>query len=258
MIIPKIALTIAGSDPTGGAGLQADLRTFSAMGVYGLSVPSVLTAQNTEGVSTIHEVSSDIILRQLDVLLKDISPDAIKTGMLYGTDVISMVAEKIKGYSLKNFVIDPVAVSSTGVKLIEEKGLDAVRNDLFPLAKIITPNIYEAGVFIGMEIEDEDDMKEAAVKLKEFGPEAVIITGGHLKDKAMDLLFDGRQFLSLENEKLEGEFHGTGCVFSAALTAGLALGYDIKEAFIKAKDFTHTAMKHAVSIGRGMKVLKAP
>ncbi len=225
------------------------------MGVYGLSIPTVLTAQSTKGVHCVHELSIDLISEQLDVLLQDVLPDAVKTGMLYTTDTVSAVAGKVRQYSLHNFVIDPVTVSSTGVRLIEEKGLDIIKNDLFPLARVITPNIYEAGVFTGKEIEAEDDMKEAAVRLRGFGPDAVIITGGHLKDKAMDLLFDGKEFLSLENERLEGEFHGTGCVFSAAITACLALGYDVKEAFIKAKGFTYTAMTNAISIGKGMKVL---
>ncbi len=252
---PNIALTIAGSDPSGGAGLQADLRTFSAMGVYGLSVPSVLTAQNTEGVTGIREIPSEFIEKQLDVLLSDIGPDALKTGMLYATDIVSIIARMVQDYGLSRLVIDPVTISSTGVMLIEEKGLDVIEKILFPLAKVITPNIYEAGVFINSEITSEKDMKEAAVKLKGLGPGSVIITGGHLEDSAIDLLFDGEEFLTLENEMLEGEFHGTGCVFSASLTACLALGYDMKESFIKAKDFTYRAMKNAIDVGRGMKLL---
>lgn len=252
---PKIALTVAGSDPSGGAGFQADVRTFQSMGVYGLSVPSVLTAQSTQGVYSIHEVPSAFMEEQLDVLLKDIIPGAVKTGMLYCTETVAAVAGKISQYSLKNLVIDPVAVSSTGVKLIEEKGLDAIRTELFPLAKVITPNIYEAAVFTGKEIESKEDMKAAAVRLRESGPDAVIITGGHLEDKAEDMLFDGGGFTFFENEMLEGEFHGTGCVFSAALTAGLARGHSLKEAFFKAKEFTYSAMKNALSAGRGMKVL---
>ena len=255
MQIPKTALTIAGSDPTGGAGFQADLRTFHAMGVYGLSIPAVLTAQNTEGVNCVHELAADFISEQMDVLLRDIKPDAVKTGMLYTSDAVDVIARKVRQYSLGNLVIDPVTVSSTGVRLIEEKGLDIIKNGLFPLAKVITPNIYEAGVFTGRDIEGAEDMKEAAVKLKEFGPETVIITGGHLEDKAMDMLFDGKEFVSIENERLAGEFHGTGCVFSASITAGLALGYSVREAFVKAKDFTYNAMKCGVSLGRGMMIL---
>jgi len=251
----RIALTIAGSDPTGGAGFQSDLRTFSAMGVYGLSIASVLTAQNTGGVHSIQDVPSDFVSSQLEVLLQDIFPDAAKTGMLYGRDVISAIARGIRKYSLTNVVIDPVTVSSTGVTLIEEKGLDVIKGDLFPLAKVITPNIYEAGLLAGMEVGSEEEMKEAAVILKEYGPGSVIITGGHLDDRAMDLLYDGEEFLSLENERLPGEYHGTGCVFSASVTACLALGYDIKEAVIKAKDFTYRAMKNALSVGKGMRLM---
>lgn len=252
---PKTALTVAGSDPTGGAGFQADLRTFHSMGVYGLSIPAVLTAQNTEGVHCVHELAADFVSEQMDVLLQDIRPDAVKTGMLYAYDTVQVTARKIRQYSLNNLVIDPVTVSSTGIMLVEEKGMDIIKKDLFPLAKVITPNIYEAGLFAGTTIENAEDMKGAAIKLKGFGPETVIITGGHLEDKAMDMLFDGEEFLFIENERLDGEFHGTGCVFSASLTAGLALGHNVKEAFIEAKAFTYSAMKSAISVGNGMKLL---
>jgi hydroxymethylpyrimidine/phosphomethylpyrimidine kinase len=251
----KTALTIAGSDPTGGAGFQVDLRTFKSMGVYGISIPSVLTAQNTEGVTYIHELPVDFFMEQIDTLLRDIKPDAVKTGMLYTEEAIEIVASKIKEYSLMNLVIDPVSVSSTGVQLIKDEGLEIIKNHLFPQAGVITPNIYEASVFTGIDIRDEKDIKEAAVRLRGMGPEAVIITGGHLDEKAEDLLFDGEEFLSLKNEMLEGEYHGTGCVFSASIAAGLALGYGLKEAFIKAKDFTYNAMKTAIVAGKGMKVL---
>jgi hydroxymethylpyrimidine/phosphomethylpyrimidine kinase len=251
----KTALTIAGSDPSGGAGFQADIKTFQSMGVYGLSIPSVLTAQSTGGISYINEVPADFFLEQIDALFNDILPDALKTGMLFTTDIIEIVNKNIKEYALRNLVVDPVSVSSTGVKLVGEGGLDVMKNYLFPQARIITPNIYEASVLTGIDIENEKDAKEAAVKLRDYGPESVIITGGHLKEKALDLLFDGMEFLYLESEMLEGEYHGTGCVFSASITACLALGYSVKEAFIKAKDFTFNAMKNAVSVGKGMKVL---
>ena len=252
----KTALTIAGSDPTGGAGFQADLRTFQSLGVYGLSVPSVLTAQNTGGVHCIHELTAEFVSEQLDVLLKDITPDAVKTGMLYSSEIISAVAAKIKQYSLRNLVIDPVTVSSTGVRLLEEKGLDVLKNSLFPLAAVITPNIYEASVLAGKEIRTEGDMKEAAVRLRGFGPDAVIITGGHLEGSASDLLFDGSEFFSIGNERLEGEFHGTGCVFSSVMTACLAQGNGVKESFIRAKEFVLLAIRDSVPIGRGMRILK--
>jgi hydroxymethylpyrimidine/phosphomethylpyrimidine kinase len=252
----KIALTIAGSDPTGGAGLQIDLKTFKSMGVYGLGVPSVLTVQNTKGVLNIHELTPEFFANQLDALLRDIQPDALKTGMLYTTDIVKIVAERIKEYSLKNLVVDPVTISSTGVSLIKERTLELIKVYLFPLARVITPNIYEASVLTGLNIKSEDDMKTVAIKLKRCGPEVVIVTGWHQQEKSLDLLFDGRNFLLLEKERLEGEYHGTGCVFSSYITASLALGYDVREAAIKAKEFVWKAMKSALSIGEGMKVLK--
>ncbi|MBI5675950.1 MAG: bifunctional hydroxymethylpyrimidine kinase/phosphomethylpyrimidine kinase [Nitrospirae bacterium] len=251
----KIALTIAGSDPTGGAGFQADLKTFKAMGVYGLSIPAVLTAQNTRGVSSIHEVSPEFFSDELDMLLKDVTPDAVKTGMLYTSEIVEGLSRRIKERSLKNIVVDPVTVSSTGVSLAKAGTLNAIKRNLFPLARVITPNIHEAYLLSGIEVSNENDMKDVARKLRALGPEEVIITGGHLKDKAMDMLFDGEEFLFLENERLEGEFHGTGCAFSSAIAAGIALGYDVKESAVKAKEFVFNAMKNAIPLGKGMKIL---
>jgi len=251
----KTALTIAGSDPTGGAGLQADLKTFKAMGVYGLSVPSVLTAQNTEGVYSIREIPADFFTAQIDTLLKDIRPDALKTGMLYSPEIVDIIAGKIREYSLRNIVVDPVTVSSTGVMLVRDGVLDAVKKVLFPLARVITPNIYEASVLTGMDIKDDKDIREAMVKLRDFGSETVVLTGGHMEEKAVDILFDGNDFLYIESVKLEGEFHGTGCVFASVITACLALGHDIRESFIRAKEFVENAIKSSVSLGAGMKIL---
>ncbi len=249
------ALTIAGSDPTGGAGLQADLKTFKSLGVYGLGVLTSLTAQSTEGVFDVYDLPSDFFSIQLDTLLKDIRPNASKTGMLYSIEVIKIVSEKIEQYALKNFVVDPVAVSSSGAPLIKEGAVETVKQCLFPLARVITPNISEASLFTGISIRNEEDMKKAAVSLKEFGPEAVIITGGHIEGKTLDILFDGKDFLSMQREKFDGEYHGTGCVFSSVITACLALGYDVKESVVKANEFVWNAIKSAVSIGKGMKML---
>jgi hydroxymethylpyrimidine/phosphomethylpyrimidine kinase len=251
----KIALSIAGTDPTGGAGLQADLKTFASMGVYGLSVPSVFTAQNTEGVHGIYETPPEFFSGQLDYLLMDIRPHALKTGMIYSSDNIRIISEKIKEYSLKNLVIDPVTVSSTGVLLIEEGALNVLKQHLFPAAKVITPNTYEASVLTGKDIINDNDVRYAAEKLRDMGPHAVIITGGHLHGKAEDFFFDGKEFISIENDRLDGEFHGTGCVFSSAVTSCLALGYGAKEAFAKAKDFVWNSMKSAITLGTGMKIL---
>ena len=251
----KTALTIGGSDPTGGAGIQADLKTFKALGVYGLSVPAALTAQDTKGVMEIFDLTPDFFSAQLDTLLRDIIPDAVKTGMLSNKKIIRITAEKMRRYSLKNLIIDPVTVSSTGVSLVKEEGLDLIKECLFPLAKVVTPNIYEASLFTGINIQDEEDMKNAAVKFMEFGAETVIITGGHFRDRTTDLFFDGTEFLSFQRERLEGEYHGTGCVFSSAAAACLALGCSVREAAAKANELVWNAIKSAVSIGKGMKIL---
>jgi hydroxymethylpyrimidine/phosphomethylpyrimidine kinase len=258
----KIALTIGGSDPTGGAGVQSDLKTFKSFGVYGLSILTSLTAQNTEGIVDIYDLPPGFFRVQLDTILRNVSPNASKTGMLYSAEIIKIVAEKIRQYSLKNLVIDPVIVSSTGVPLVKNNALELMKDYLFPLAKVVTPNIYEASLFTGVNIQDEEDMKKAATTLREFGPETVIITGGHFKDRATDLLLvgndsyrDGAEFLSFQRQKFEGEYHGTGCVFSSAVTACLALDYDVKEATAKANDFVWKAIRSAFSIGKGMKVL---
>lgn len=251
----KTALTIAGTDPTGGAGVQVDLKVFMSVGVYGVSIPSVLTAQSTRGVCGIHEVPTDFFSKQIDCLLEDFYPDALKTGMIYSPAIVEAIAGKLREYSLNNLVIDPVTVSSTGVSLIKEGTLDAMKELLFPLAKVITPNIYEVSLLTGMEVVEEEEMKDAAVKLKELGPETVIITGGRLQDKAIDLFFDGEDFLLLEGKRLKENYHGTGCVFSSVITASLALGYDVKESMVKAKEFTLKAMESAATFGRGLKIL---
>jgi hydroxymethylpyrimidine/phosphomethylpyrimidine kinase len=251
----KSVLTIAGSDPTSGAGLQADLKVFSSLGVHGLSVPSALTAQNTVRVSAVLPVEKKFFVKQLNMLLKDIMPDAVKTGMLPTKWIVKTVAEKIVKCSLRNLVIDPVAVSSSGTKLIEDGALVSIKKLLFPLARIITPNIYEAFALTRIKIKNETDMEESARKLKEMGPEVVIITGGHLKEKAVDLYYDGINFHKLESQKIEGEYHGTGCAFSAALTAFLASGHDPLDAAKEAKDFINEAIKNAYYLGKGMGLL---
>ncbi|MBI4823799.1 MAG: bifunctional hydroxymethylpyrimidine kinase/phosphomethylpyrimidine kinase [Nitrospirae bacterium] len=250
----KFALTIAGSDPTGGAGLQADLRVFTAFGVHGLSVPTALTVQNTEGVDRIMPVDRDFLERQLDFLLNDIKPDALKTGMLYTTYAVELTAYMVKKYSLSNLVIDPVTVSSSGESLLEEGALDLIKQMLFPLSEVITPNIYEAGVLTGMNIENEKDMEDAGKALKDMGPKVVIITGGHLEELTMDLYYDS-DFHRLESEKITGDYHGTGCAFSSAITAMLALGNIPLKAAMEAKRFVKDAIKKAYHPGRGMGML---
>jgi hydroxymethylpyrimidine kinase/phosphomethylpyrimidine kinase len=251
----KSALTVAGSDPTGGAGLQADLKVFRAFGVHGLSVVSAITAQNTEGVDSIFPVEKDALEKQLRILLSDITPDALKTGMLYSKWAVDTVADVIGEYSLKNLVVDPVTVSSSGMSLVDEGTLDVIRERLFPLSKVITPNIYEAAVLSGIMIEDRNGMGEAAKILKDMGPDIVVITGGHLEEIAFDLYYDG-SFHSIEGNKLKGEYHGTGCAFSAAVTVLLALSHTPLEAVRKAKEFVNMAIQKAYHPGRGMGLLR--
>jgi hydroxymethylpyrimidine/phosphomethylpyrimidine kinase len=254
-ITPPIALTIAGSDPTGGAGLQADLRVFWHFGVYGVSVVSSITSQNTSGVRDTFPLEAEVLERQLSTLLEDITPHALKTGMLYSKENVEVVAKVIREYNLRNLVVDPVTVSSTGVSLMEENALDAIKESLLPLAKVITPNIYEASLLTGIPVETLEDMKEAAKMLKEMGADSVVITGGHLKgDTTVDIFYNGR-FELLESEKIRGEFHGTGCTFSAAITANLCLGRDCLSALRVAKEFMEMALKKALRPGKGMGIL---
>ena len=251
----KSVLTIAGSDPTGGAGLQADLKVFRALGVHGLSVPAALTAQNTSGVGSLLSVDRDFFLAQIDLLLDDITPDALKTGMLYSEWTVEAVADRIVKHSLANLVIDPVTVSSSGTSLVEEGTLDRIRDLLFPLSEVITPNIYEASVLTGIHVEDENDMEKAARRLKETGPKVVIVTGGHLERLTLDLYFDGTNFYRLEGPKIKGKYHGTGCAFSATIAACLSLGHTPLEAARRAKEFVTEAIKKSYHLGKGMGLL---
>jgi len=191
ILLMQKALTIAGFDPTGGAGIQADLKVFHTFDVYGLSVVSSLTAQNTEGVRYIMPVPGSFVRKQLSVLLSDLTPGATKTGMLYSEANIDAVAYAIKKYILKNLVVDPVIVSSSGKRLVEKNAQLALKKKIFPYCTLITPNIYEASVLTGIDIRSRTDMERAAVLLREYGPENVIITGGHLENIALDVLYNG-------------------------------------------------------------------
>lgn len=235
--------------------MQADLKVFRAFGVHGLSVPAAFTAQNTSGIGGIFPVEENFFLTQMDVLFEDITPDALKTGMLYTTKVVEAAAGKIRGIPLRNLVVDPVTVSSSGTSLVEGGTLDKIRDLLFPLARVITPNIYEASVFTGLNIEGEEQMREAALRLKDMGPEVVVITGGHLERLTLDLYYDGSDFHELEGPKIEGNYHGTGCAFSAAIAASLATGHAPLESVRKAKEFVTEAIRKAYHLGKGMGLL---
>lgn len=266
----KTALTIAGSDPTSGAGLQADIRVFNHFGIYGLSAISAVTAQNTYEVNAISGVEGQLLEKQLDTILSDIRPDAIKTGMLFSVDAVKVVSKIIRGFDLQNLTVDPVTISSTGASLMENGVLDMLKEELFPLARVITPNIYEAAVISGININNEKDAEKAAMELKRFGTEVVIITGGHYEDRiqrtehgtrntehtTVDILYDGHGLYRIKGKKIKGEYHGTGCAFSAAITANLAKGMSVKESAKEAKEFVDAAICGSYSIGKGMNLLK--
>lgn len=247
------ALTIAGFDPSGGAGLQMDLRVFHLLGVYGLSVVSALTAQNSSGVDSVLPVSGSFVKRQLTVLLADMKPDALKTGMLLSEENVRVVSRIIRRYSLRNVVIDPVMVSSSGMALLEKRAPEAVRKELLPLCTLITPNIMEAEVLTGLPVRNRSEMERAALALADCGCKNVIITGGHLEKSALDVVYTG-DFHYLKGRKAEGEYHGTGCFFSAALTALLARGYSVPESAGMAKKFMQKAFRTAFTTGKGMRL----
>ncbi len=251
----RTALTIAGSDPTGGAGLQADLKVFRSFGVYGLSAVSAVTAQNTRGVEAVFPVERTVFEKQLNTLLSDIKPNAVKIGMLYSMWSAAFLVDLFSEQKFGAIVIDPVSVSSSGTSLVDEGTLDLIRTKLFPFSTIITPNIYEAALLTGIVIEEQKGMEEAARSLKSMGPDVVVITGGHLEGKAADLLYDGA-FHIIEDEKIPGDYHGTGCAFSSAITALLALNVTPFESVRKAKAFVLDAMKKGYSFGRGMTLLR--
>ncbi len=249
------ALTIAGSDPSGGAGIQADLKVFQRFGVYGLSALSAATAQNTCGVSAIERIEARFLYEQLKTLLSDLRPDALKTGMLLSAEAVRSVAGIMTSYNLANLVVDPVILSSTGRSLLEKKAAEVMREELFPLAKAITPNIVEASTLTGIAVSDEGSMEEAAIALKRFGPEFVVITGGHLADETLEIIYDGNTFHRFRGRKIAGEFHGTGCAFSAAITALLAKGTSVIDAVREAKTFVANAIESSFALGKGMKLL---
>ncbi|MBF0345118.1 MAG: bifunctional hydroxymethylpyrimidine kinase/phosphomethylpyrimidine kinase [Nitrospirae bacterium] len=249
----KKALSVAGFDPTSGAGVTADLRVFYKEGVYGLSVITAITAQNTQGVQFVQGVDINAFDTQLDVLLSDMRPDAIKTGILYDAQQIECIIRHVKGHSLKNLVIDPVMVSSSGMTLVANDTISAMKEGLLSLATVITPNIYEAQLLTGMEIRISDDVCNAARLIHAIGRCAVLITGGHMSSQnAVDVLYDGDGFIEFESPKYDREVHGTGCMFSAAVTAGLAKGLDLRDAARQAKTFISNAVREACFPGRGM------
>jgi len=247
------ALTIAGSDSGGGAGIQADLKTFSAFGVYGMSVLTAITAQNTVGVQGVETLTPAFISMQFESVVSDIGVDALKTGMLGTADAVTAVAAMIANAGLTNLVVDPVMVAKSGDHLLAEDAVHALRTRLLPLALVITPNVPEAETLVGGPIQTVDDMKEAARRLHDFGPRWIVVKGGHMGGETVtDLLYDGTGFQLLDTPRIDTvHTHGTGCTFSAAMVACLAKGQSVPDAFAAAKRYTHAAIAAAPGLGHG-------
>lgn len=247
------ALTIAGSDSGSGAGIQADLKTFTVLGVYGMSIITALTSQNTIGVQGIHNVPTQFVSLQLDSVLSDIGADAVKTGMLSNKNIIGVVAEKIKDYNIKKLVVDPVMISKHGSKLLQDSAIDTLIKKLIPLSMIITPNKNEAEIISHITIRNISDMKKSAQIIYKLGAQYVFIKGGHIKGDADDLIFDGKNFILLKNERIKiRHTHGTGCTLSAAITAYLAMNYPPVEAIKSGKKFVTQTIKYAFKLGQGI------
>lgn len=258
---PRVVLTIAGSDPGGGAGLQADLRTFRALDLYGVSVTTAITAQNTRTVAQIFPLPQEQVRSQLEVLLADIAPLATKTGMLATPGIVAEIAHVAGQGRLGRLVVDPVLTSTSGHDLAEAGLARDLLSGIIPLADLVTPNIGEATRLTGVEILSVADMKAAARSLMELNARAVCITGGHLKGDAVDILFDGTDFIELGGRRAGGlkqEFHGTGCLFSSAVAGYLALDMDLIAAVTAAKQLVTAAIGRAIRPGKGMPVPDPP
>ena len=254
MTVP-VALTIAGSDSGGGAGIQADLRTFSFHQVHGTSALTCITAQNTVGVSRVEALLPEAVLAQIEAVTSDMNVRAAKTGMLLNQAIIEAVADYIKVRSVDNLVVDPVMVSRTGAQLIDEAAIASLTNHLTPLATVLTPNRYEAQILAGMEINTLEDMQNAAQKILTLGPKSVLVKGGGFQGdlRGVDVWCDERQGLEvLRTERVETtNTHGTGCTLSSAIAANLAKDYPLFQAVTRAKDYVTQALKHSLAIGKG-------
>ena len=248
----KTALTIAGSDSSGGAGIQADIKTMTCNGIYAMSAITALTAQNTTGVTKIMEVSPDFLKEQIKNVVEDIFPDAVKTGMVSSSELIKTISESIKEFKLKNIVVDPVMVATSGAKLISDNAIETLKNELLPLATVITPNIPEAEVLCGSKITSEKNMENAAKSINEKFGCAVLLKGGHNLNDANDFLFDGKIGTWFYGKRINNpNTHGTGCTLSSAIASNLAKGYPLKKSVKNAKDYLSNALNAMLDLGKG-------
>lgn len=248
----KTALSIAGSDSCGGAGIQADIKTMTMNGVYAMSVVTALTAQNTIGVRAIQESSPNFLKQQIDAVFEDIYPDAVKIGMVSSAELIQVIAERLKFYEAKNIVVDPVMIATSGSKLIKTDAVSTLSQELLPLATLVTPNIPEAEILSGMSVSDKEDMVKAARQISERCGCAVLLKGGHSVRDSNDLLYVKGEYLWFEGKRINNSnTHGTGCTLSSAITSNLAKGYELGEAVWRAKEYISGALAAMLDLGKG-------
>ncbi len=251
--VPR-ALTIAGSDSGGGAGIQADLKTFAVLGIWGMSALTSITVQNTRGVSGVADIPPNVVADQIRAVVTDIGVDAAKTGMLSSAEIIEAVGDAVAEVGVSNLIVDPVFVSKHGDPLLRTDAVDALRRRILPLATVVTPNLPEASGLAGFDVKTKEDMEEAARAIQGLGPRAVLVKGGHLEEtESDDLFFDGDSFEWLSAERIDSpNTHGTGCVLSSAIASYLARGDGVMEAVRKGKEFVTQAIRHSLQIGGGI------
>ena len=248
----KKVLSIAGSDCSGGAGIQADLKTFAAHGVYGMSVIVSVVAENTSHVIDTQDIAPEMIEKQIDAIFEDIGTDAVKVGMLSQSVCMKAVARKLREYRPQNIVIDPVMAAKNGCPLMRPDSMDTLIQEILPLADLLTPNIPEAEKIAGISISSDTDMERAARTIAGLGAKAVLVKGGHASGDALDILFDGEKFYRFSAERIDTKnTHGTGCTYSSAIASNLALGFGLEEAVKRAKNYVTTAIRHSLPIGKG-------
>ena len=248
----KKALSIAGSDCSGGAGIQADLKTFSAHGVFGMSVIASVVAENTSRVIDIQDITPDMIEKQIDAIFEDIEVDAVKIGMLSQPDCMEAVAARLRQYTPLHIVIDPVMYAKNGCPLMNPDSINTLIKTVIPMADVLTPNIPEAEKISGVKIDSIEDRKKAAAVIHHMGCRNVLVKGGHADGNALDILFDGDHFHSFDAERIDTKnTHGTGCTYSSAIASNLALGFGLLESVARAKEYVTMAIKHSLPIGKG-------
>ncbi len=252
MTIPRV-LTIAGSDSGGGAGIQADLKTFSALGTFGMTAITAITAQNTTGVYAVHEIPPEVVASQIDAVASDIGVDAAKTGMLSSAAIIEAVAERVRHHKIPNLVVDPVMVAKSGAPLLRPEARQALREKLLPLAAVVTPNLPETEALLGRPVRDVAAMREAAQALRDLGPRTVLVKGGHLSGDPVDVFCHEEGCEELWAERVPSRHtHGTGCVLSAAIAAYLARGLTVRDAVRRGKEFVTEAIRTGLPLGKGV------